>query len=224
MKKRVFYTEIAFFLGLAFLSLGTSLTVYGDFGISMVVAPAYILHLYISKFLPFFTFGVAEYVVQAFVLLILILIIRKAKFSYLLSFGATVFYGLCLDCAMRLTSLIPVDIYLRNILYLIGVFVCCASIALMVSSYLPPEAYELFSKEISHKYNTKFHKIVNFYNYGSLFVSIILSFVFFGNIQGIGSGTVVCAIIYGFIIKWFQRLYNKCFDFKDKFDLRKKFE
>ena len=79
MKKTVFYTELAFFIGLALLAFGTSLTAYGDVGISMVVAPAYVLHLYISQFLPWFSFGVAEYVLQAVVLLVLILVLRKAK-------------------------------------------------------------------------------------------------------------------------------------------------
>ena len=43
MKKPVFYTELAYILGLVLLALGTALTVYGNFGVSMVVAPAYIL-------------------------------------------------------------------------------------------------------------------------------------------------------------------------------------
>ena len=58
MKKTVFYTELAFFIGLALLAFGTSLTAYGDVGISMEVAPAYVLHLYVSQFLPWFSFGV----------------------------------------------------------------------------------------------------------------------------------------------------------------------
>ena len=61
MKKPVFYTEIAHVLALVLLALGTALTAYGDLGISMVVAPAYILHLKLSQVFPFFTFGVAGY-------------------------------------------------------------------------------------------------------------------------------------------------------------------
>ena len=38
MKKPVFYTEAAYFIGLFLLALGTALTAYGGFGISMVVA------------------------------------------------------------------------------------------------------------------------------------------------------------------------------------------
>ena len=91
MKKKLgFYTEIAFFLGLALLAFGTALTVYGGFGMSMVVAPAYILHLFVSQFFSWFSFGMAEYTLQAFILIILMIIMRKAKWSYLLSFASAV--------------------------------------------------------------------------------------------------------------------------------------
>ena len=111
MKKTVFYTELAFFIGLALLAFGTSLTAYGNVGISMVVAPAYVLHLYVSQFLPWFSFGVAEYVLQAIVLLVLIIIMRKAKWTYLLSFGVTLLYGVFLDAFMKLTALLPQNPY-----------------------------------------------------------------------------------------------------------------
>ena len=51
MKKRIFYTEIAYILGLIALALGTAFMEKADFGLSMVVAPPYILHLKISEFL-----------------------------------------------------------------------------------------------------------------------------------------------------------------------------
>ena len=120
MKKPIFHTEIAYFLGLMLLALGTALMVYGDFGMSMVLAPAYILHLFLSRFLPFFSFGVAEYALQAVILLLLMLIMRKVKLSYLLSFVATVFYGIVLDAAVRLTGFLPDNIYLRIVAYLAG--------------------------------------------------------------------------------------------------------
>ena len=64
MKKRRFSAELAYILGLVLLGLGTAFIVKTNFGVSMVVAPAYLLHLKISPYLPFFTFGVASYTVQ----------------------------------------------------------------------------------------------------------------------------------------------------------------
>lgn len=224
MKKPVFYTEIAFALGLVLLAFGTALTAYGNFGISMVVAPAYVLHLFMSQFLPFFSFGVAEYLLQALVLLVLMLLMRKAKLTYLLSFAVTVVYGFCLDTFMKLTALLPANLYLQIAAYLVGAVICCNALALLFTSYLPPEAYELFSKELAAKYQKPVHKMVNYYNLGSLLVSVSLSLLCFGEFRGIGIGTVVCAFLYGFVIRFFQKVYQKLFRFADKFTLRKYFE
>jgi len=224
MKKPVFYTELAFFAGLILLAFGTALTAYGNAGISMVVAPAYVLHLFVSRILPWFSFGVAEYILQAVVLLVLILVLRKAKWAYLLSFGVTLLYGFVLDSCMMLTALLPENLYVRIGVYIVGAVICCNALALLFTSYFPPEAYELFSKEVSAKFCKPVHKIVNFYNLGSLLLSVVLSLVLFGDIRGIGIGTVACAFLYGFIIRFFQTVYEKLFCFEDKLPWRRYFE
>lgn len=224
MKKPVFYTELAFFAGLALLAFGTALTAYGDVGISMVVAPAFVLHLFVSQFLPWFSFGVAEYVLQAVVLLILTLILRKGKLMYLLSFAVTLLYGFLLDRSMALTALLPENAYLQIAMYVVGAIICCSALALLFGSYFPPEAYELFSKEIAAKFHKPVHKVVNVYNLCSLLLSVVLSFALFGTIKGIGIGTVVCAFLYGYVIQFFQTVYGKTFRFEDKLAWRRYFE
>lgn len=223
MRKTV-YTEIAYIFALTTLAFGTALMVYGDFGMSMVLSPAYIVHLYFSQFWPFFSFAAAEYVLQAILLLTLILIMGKAKISYLLSFGATVFYGIVLDGAIKMTALLPANLYLRIAVYVVGGVICCGSLALLFSSYLPPAAYELFSKEISSKTRKPVHMIVNYYNIGSLLLGVVLSLAFFGKLRGIGIGTVICTVVYGTLIRLFQVFYNKQFQFQDRFPWRKQFE
>lgn len=224
MKKPIFHTELAFFVGLALLAFGTALTAYGNVGISMVVAPAFVLHIYVSQFLSWFSFGVAEYVLQAFVLIVLVVVLRKAKWSYLLSFAVTLLYGFLLDSSMMLTVLLPESIYLQVAAYVVGAFICCSALALLFCSYFPPEAYELFSKEVAAKFNKPVHKVVNVYNLCSLLLAVILSLVLFGTIKGIGIGTVVCAFVYGSVINFFQKTYGKCFRFEDKFSWRNYFE
>lgn len=63
--KRTFYTEAAYAAGLFALALGTALMERADFGMSMVVAPAYLLHLKVSQTLGWFSFGMAEFCFQA---------------------------------------------------------------------------------------------------------------------------------------------------------------
>lgn len=237
-KKLTFYTEIAYFIGLFFLAFGTALTVYGGFGISMVVAPAYILHLFVSQFLPFFSFGMAEYTLQAIILIVLSLILRKAKWSYLLSFAAAILYGLALDLSTKLTAFLPQLLALRISVYLIGIVIICASIALLFSAYLPPEAYEMFVKEFAAKFKKPIPAVKVIYDCSSLVIALLLCTIllapfkadsFIGVINsfmacGISIGTVACAFINGPIIGLFQKLYSKIFVFADGLKLRKYFE
>ena len=53
MKKRTFYTEAAYALGIVILAIGTAMMEKANFGMSMVVAPAYLLHLKLADTLPF---------------------------------------------------------------------------------------------------------------------------------------------------------------------------
>ena len=224
MKKSVFYTEIAYFVGLALLALGTAMMEYGGLGISMVVAPAYILHLKISQIFPYFTFCVAEYFLQTATLLFMMLLLRKVKLPYFLSFLAAVFYGFILDGAMQLTALLPTMMLLQVAIYILGAVSCCAAIALLFSTYLPPEAYELFVKELSAKLHKPVHTVKTVYDCCSLAFAAILSLLLFDSLQGIGVGTVACALLYGFVIRMFHTLYQKLFCFTDRFPLRKYFE
>ena len=86
MKKKVFYTELSYAMGLVIMAFAAAFTAKADFGMSMVVAPAYILHLKVSQLLPWFSFGVAEYVLQGALVLLTIIIMRRFRLSYLFSF------------------------------------------------------------------------------------------------------------------------------------------
>ena len=104
--KRLLYSELAYFIGIFVLALGTALMEKADFGISMVVAPAYLIHLKVSEYIPFFSFGVSEYVFQAVLLIFLSLVMGKFKKSYLLSFATAFLYGTILDLAISLVPML----------------------------------------------------------------------------------------------------------------------
>ena len=74
--KKNFYTEAAYILGIITLAFGTALIESADFGMSMVVAPAYLVYLKITLYLPWFTFGMAEYTLQALLIIVLMVIMH----------------------------------------------------------------------------------------------------------------------------------------------------
>ncbi len=227
MKKRTFYTEISYVLGLIIMAFGTAFTEKADFGMSMVVAPAYIIHLKVSEFLPWFTFGVSEYMFQGFLILLTIVVVRKFKLSYLFSFVTAVIYGTLLDGAMVLISSLPENtIVLRIIWYILGILLCTFAVSLFFHTYISPEAYELIVKEIASEFKLNINKVKTVYDYTSVVLGIIMSFAFFGFgvFRGIDIGTILCAIVNGFLIGRFSKLLEKHFEFKNKFRIQKYFE
>ena len=227
MKKHTFYTELSYVVGILLLALGGALTERAGLGLSMVVIPAYISHVLISQTHAFFTFGMAEYTLQAILLIIMMLILRRFKLSYLFAFITAVFFGLMLDFFMLFTAMIPNgSMAVRIALYVPGIVITSAGVSLVFHTYISPEVYELFVKEVS----AHFHRNINHFKTGfdltCLVLSIILSFVFFGfgNFVGVGVGTVICAFLNGFMIGRFSALFEKHFDFKDRLPLRRYFE
>ena len=119
-KKPVFYTELAYIFGIVALAIGVAFMERADFGMSMVVAPAYLLHLKISEYLPFFSFGMAEYTLQLFLIIALMIIVRKFRLSYLFSFVTAVLYGFILDGCIFLVSFIPDGGIIARVAFFVG--------------------------------------------------------------------------------------------------------
>ncbi len=226
-KKPTFYREAAYFIGIFLLSLSAALMQRSDFGLSMVIAPAYILHLKIAEFLPWFSFGMAAYTVQFLIICILWIVMRKFRPKYLFSFATAVFYGFMLDFWVLILSYIPpLSIPMRLAFFVVGMVVCSFGVALIFHTYFPPEAYELFVKEISKKYGFDVGKCKTCYDISSCLVAVILSFALFGflEFQGVKLGTVVCALLNGLLIGLFSKLLDKKLEFKDALKLRAFFE
>ena len=221
--KKTFYTEISYAIGLVLLALATALTQKADFGMSMVVAPAYILHLKISQFFPVFSFGMAEYSLQLVLIVLLCLFMRKFKKVYLFSFVTAVIYGFMLDFFIFTLKAVPGDIMaVRIALFIAGMLICSLGVALLFHSYFAPEAYELVVKEVSLKLNKRISRVKTVYDLTSLLVSVILSFVFFGfmHFEGVNIGTLITALCNGFIIGRISAFLDRKFDFKDRLKMR----
>ena len=224
-KKKCFYSELSYVAGLLVLAFGTALMEKANFGMSMIVAPAYIIHLKVSQYLPFYTFGMSGYVFQALLLCILALITRKFKNSYLFSFVTAVIYGFILDAVIGLAEFLPSGgTVLKITYYIVGLVTCAAGVALLFHTYLPPEAYDLFVKEITEKYKGPLSRIKTVYDVCCCVLSIAMSFAFFGFgvFVGVSWGTVVCTVLTGWLIGKISGWLENTFDFRDALPLREK--
>lgn len=227
MKKHAFYSETAYLLGLIVLALGTALMEKANFGMSMVVAPAYLVYLKLNPHFSFFSFGMAEYLLQFCLLLLLTLIRRRVKLSCLFSFVTAIIYGLLLDICMALSASFAVEtFFLRAVYYGGGLLLCAMGVSLLFHTYLAPEAYELFVKEVAPMTGLPLHRFKTVYDICSCLLAVALSFAFFGFgvFEGVKLGTVICALINGSLIGMFNRLWDGHFSFCDALNLCSFFE
>ena len=215
MKKKIRPAgELAFVIGTLLLPLGTSMMARADFGLSVVVVPAYLLSLKVGPL----TFGMAEYCLQGLLLLLFCLLMGKFRLSYLFSFFAAFIYGVVLDLWMPVIAAVQLPTFgSRLLLYIGGELLNTLSIAFYFRSYFPPQMYELLVKGLSGKYGVELGKFKIGYDLTSCVVGLLLSFLFFGRIRGIGIGSIVCAFVNGLLISWWGKQIDKLFDFTAKF-------
>ncbi len=226
MKKPIFYTELAYVLGLIIMAFAASFTEKANFGMSMVVAPAYILHLKLSQTLPWFTFGVAEYCFQGLLVLLTVIIMRRFKNGYFFSFITAMLYGTLLDLAMLAVAPLPADaFFIRVVWYILGTVLCSLAVSLFFHTYISPEAYELIVKELAAKFGWNINRVKMAYDCTSTVIGVAMSFAFFGFgvFEGVKLGTVICALVNGVLIGRFSAWLEKLFVFKNRFDLEKYF-
>ena len=107
-----------------------------------------------------------------------------------------------------------------------GMLFGSVGISLFFRTYISPEAYELFVKEVSARLNVNIHKFKTGYDCASCAVSVALSFAFFGlwRFEGVKLGTVLCALVNGYIIGLCTRFFDRYWKFEDKLPLRGLFE
>ena len=93
MKKITLHSELIYILATLILSFSSAMQTAANLGISMIIAPAYI----VSQKLTFLTFGQSEYLVQGLVFIAFCVLMKGFKPVYLASFGTALFYGAALD-------------------------------------------------------------------------------------------------------------------------------
>lgn len=228
MKKIKFYKEAAYIVSLAVLALAVSLIASTGFGLSMVVAPAYLVSV---KF-PVLTFGQSEYVVQALLFIVMCLILKKIKIAFFMSFLSGVIYGFILDAWRILPHLNPditapgsLPLHIRIIFFACGLLLTAFSIALAFRSYLYPQVYDFFVMAVAGKLKMNEGKFKLIFDLSFLVLSVALTFIFFGKLTGIGIGTFIAAFLNGFLISAFGKLFDKVFVFTAAFKkLSERFE
>ena len=115
---------------------------------------------------------------------------------------------------------------MRIVYFIAGMLLCSLGVSLFFHTYLPALAYEMFVKELSGFFGVGINKFKTCYDIGSLLVGVILSFAFFGMWQfvGVSYGTLILALVNGFIISRITKFLEKRFEFRERFKFKRFFE
>lgn len=212
--------ELAYVLGVVLCALGVCFSAKSGFGVSMVVAPAYVLHCKLSPYFPFVTFGVAEYLLQGTLILLLCLAVRRVRFRYLLSFGTAVLYGVVLDgWRLLFGEAVYPELWQRCLSCVFGAVVTAFAIALLLRTYLPQQGYELVVKELSERYGWAIGKVKWIYDISSLVLAILMMLLFFGrfSFEMIGVGTLLLTVFNTPLITACGKVLDRFFEFTPAF-------
>ena len=208
-------SEAVYVASCVLLALAVAMLTAADFGVSMIVAPAYILHLKLG----FLTFGQAEYVIQALFFVALCVVLKKLKPVFLFSFFTCLFYGAVLDLWRLIpffnTSVTPpesIPIAARIALFAAGLVLTSFSVALVFKTYLYPQVYDFFVKSVSSKFGIKLSKFKTCFDLSMLLAATAMTLLFFGEFRGIWFGTLVIALVNGTIIGAFCKMFDKHFE------------
>lgn len=230
MKKKItLHSELVYIISILILSFSVAMVSAADFGLSMIVSPAYIL----SQKLGFLTFGQSEYVIQAILFIVFCVLMKKVKLIYFSSFLTCLIYGAVLDLWRVIIPMFNPAITepgsmampLRILFYAGGTLITSLAIAMCFRTYLYPQVYDFFVKGVAEKFNLDRTKFKTGFDIIFLTISLIMTLLFFRKFVGIGVGTLITTLVNGFLIGNFGKLLDKFFEVKPLFPkFAKKFD
>lgn len=226
-KKIKTYSEINYLLSIILLAFAVCLTKAADFGMSMIVAPAFIL----SERISFLSFGVCEYIIQGILLISFCILVKKVRFPYISAFITSIIYGFVLDLFGSIipffnAQIIPpesISLPLRILFFVVGCILTTFSVALSFHTYILPQMVDFFVRGITNHFNLKLGSFKTIFDLSYFLVAIIMSLLFFGELHGVGIGTLIMALTGGVMIGFFDRMISKYTDRKPIFEKAEKY-
>ena len=225
MKKIGKMAEIAWLIGTFLCAFGVALCTKASFGLSMMAAPPYIIHLRLVEFFPWYSQGTSSYIFEGSMLVVMCLLICKFRPKYLLSFLSSMLFGYALDFWNFLLGGNGAFATLagRGFSFIGGMLCISIAVAFMFRTYLPAQTPELLVMEVAKHFKTDTTKIKLILDMTCLALSFSLSLLLTGKLTGIHVGTVILAFGNAPLIKLWGKVIEKFFTFDPMFPKLKKF-
>ena len=189
---------VIFLIGLFVNSLGVSLITKASLGTSPISSIPYVLSLSFP-----FTLGNFTIFFSVFLILLQFLILRKNfKLEHILQIPVSVVFGYFIDLTMILFSWVNPQSYIMKIVYLlIGCLILGFGVYLEVLADVVMLPGESFVRAIVLTWKTNFGTTKICFDVSMAVIAAVLSFVFKGQLNGVREGTVIAALLVGFIAR-----------------------
>lgn len=204
---RYFY----FFLGIIINSFGIAFITKSNLGTSQISSIPYIFSLEYTDF----SFGLTTFIFNIIFILIEIALLRRDfEPIQFLQIVANIIFSFFIDISMNLLSAFePETIIIKLILLFIGCFILAIGISIEVAPNVIVVPGEGVVRALAlaiaiKKPKVKFGTIKIYFDVTLIIIACILSFIFFGELNGIGLGTIVSALIVGRFINLVNRHFK----------------
>ena len=189
---------VIFLVGLFVNSLGVSLITKANLGTSPISSIPYVLSLN-------FPFTLGNFTIFFSILLIILqlIILRKNfKLEHILQIPVSIIFGYFIDLTMILFSWVNPEVYIMKIVYLlIGCMILGAGVYMEVLADVVMLPGESFVRAIVLTWKTNFGTTKICFDVSMAVIAAVLSFVFAGRLDGVREGTVIAALLVGFIAR-----------------------
>ena len=189
---------VIFLIGLFVNSLGVSLITKASLGTSPISSIPYVLSLSFP-----FTLGNFTIFFSIFLILLQLLILRKNfKLEHVLQIPVSIVFGYFIDLTMLLFAWVNPQAYIMKIIYLlIGCLILGFGVYMEVLADVVMLPGESFVRAIVLTWKTNFGTTKICFDVSMSVIAAILSFVFTGRLNGVREGTIIAALLVGFIAR-----------------------
>lgn len=193
-------------LGLTIMAFGVAFSIKAALGTSPISSVPYV-----TSTISGLSVGTTTIIMNFMFVLIQIAILRK-KYDWfqLLQFPAAIVFGTMIDVAEYLLKPVEFSNYLEQwLLCVIGIFLVALGVSVEVMANLVTTAGEGIVLAICQVAPVKFSNMKVAFDVTLVCISIALSFIFLGHLDGVREGTIAAAVFVGLITKQTNKLMKK---------------
>lgn len=192
-------------LGLIIMAFGVAFSIKGALGTSPISSVPYV-----TAKISGLSVGTTTIIMNFIFVLIQIAILRsRYDWFQLLQFPAAILFGTMIDAAGYVLQAITFSNYVQQwLLCILGIFFVALGISLEVKANLITTAGEGIVLAICKVAPVKFSNMKIAFDVTLVCISVTLSFVFLGHLDGVREGTIAAAIFVGLVTKQTNQLLH----------------